>query len=320
MFSIQGWTDDLFEAVESFRMFKYLKRLDPRWPVEVAVADIGHSRAQNKPSQWHRLNAQAWQWMQSNINGSHEQTTTVSSQPTSCANDGDPDRNEAAAQELTATSPERLANGTLTVAITGSKTLTEVSGTDDTDNARTDPITGGIDSALTGGGGPCRQSTDDPSATRFTALSEPLGAARTYVGLGHVVLPYVFTGTAGTIAARVWDVAPNGTTLLMTRGVYRVDAPAYDKPVGSLRLPLYGNHWSLRPGHRIRLDLLEDAAPTFRPNTTPNTFAFSNPQLVLPTRQAGAAALTGAGRSGSPSLDASPDPPRWARSRFSPQL
>ena len=28
VFSIQGWTDDLFEAVESFRMFKYLKRLD----------------------------------------------------------------------------------------------------------------------------------------------------------------------------------------------------------------------------------------------------------------------------------------------------
>ena len=35
VFSIQGWTDDLFEAVESFRMFKYLKRLDPKWPVEV---------------------------------------------------------------------------------------------------------------------------------------------------------------------------------------------------------------------------------------------------------------------------------------------
>ena len=30
VFSIQGWTDDLFEAVESFRMFKYLKRLDPK--------------------------------------------------------------------------------------------------------------------------------------------------------------------------------------------------------------------------------------------------------------------------------------------------
>ena len=52
VFSIQGWTDDLFPAVESFRIFKYLKRLDPSWPVEVALADVGHSRAQNKPETW----------------------------------------------------------------------------------------------------------------------------------------------------------------------------------------------------------------------------------------------------------------------------
>src|SRR5215218_9595273 len=101
VFSIQGWTDDLFEAVESFRMFKYLKRRDPRWPVEVSLADVGHSRAQNKPAQWQRLNDRAWQWMQSQIQGSHEQETTVSSQVTTCANDNEPDQNDQAAEELT---------------------------------------------------------------------------------------------------------------------------------------------------------------------------------------------------------------------------
>src|SRR5215210_61302 len=39
IFSISGWTDDLFEAIESFRMFDYLKALNPRWPVEVSTAD-----------------------------------------------------------------------------------------------------------------------------------------------------------------------------------------------------------------------------------------------------------------------------------------
>ncbi len=295
VFSIQGWTDDLFEAVESFRMFKYLKRLDPRWPVEVAVADIGHSRAQNKPEQWQRLNRQAWQWMQSHINGSHEQETTVSSQPTLCANDGEADRNDTAAEMLTARTPEELANGTLTVAVEGGKTLTNASGADDRDNVRTDPITGGIDSALTGGGGPCRASTNAPSATRFTAFSEPLPAARTYVGLGHVELPYTFTGTAGTVAARVWDVGPDGTTLLVTRGVYRIDAPAYDSLAGTIRLPLYGNHWPLKPGHRLRLDLQEADTPTFRFNNTPNTFNFTDPKLVLPTRQSGDTTVAAAG-------------------------
>jgi hypothetical protein len=47
VFSISGWTDDLFAPVESFREFKQLKQLDPLWPVEIAVADVGHPRAQN---------------------------------------------------------------------------------------------------------------------------------------------------------------------------------------------------------------------------------------------------------------------------------
>ena len=297
VFSIQGWTDDLFEAVESFRMFKYLKRLDPRWPVEVAVADIGHSRAQNRPEQWRRLNQQAWEWMQQNINGSHEQETTVSSQPTLCANDGEPDRNDPAAQELTGRTPEDLANGTLTVDIAGGKPLTNASGADDRDNSRTDPILGGIDSALTGGGGPCRMSENQPSTTRFTAVSEPLPAARTYVGLGYVNIPYTYPlpSTAGTVAARVWDVAPNGDALLMTRGVYRLDAPTYDAPAGTIRLPLYGNHWPLKPGHRIRLDLQEADTPTFRLNNEPNTFTLKDPTLILPTRQSEDMTVTAAG-------------------------
>lgn len=295
VFSIQGWTDDLFEAIESFRMFKYLKRLDPRWPVEVALADVGHSRAQNKPEQWRRLNQQAWQWMQAHINGSHEQETTVSSQPTLCPNDGEPDRNDAAAMELTGRTPEDLASGTLTVDIAGTKTLTNASGADDRDNIATDPITGGNDVALIGGGGPCRESVPNRTSTGFTAISEPLPAARTYVGLGHVVLPYTFTGQTGTVAARVWDVAPSGKTLLMTRGVYRIDAPDYDSPAGTIRLPLYGNHWPLKPGHRIRLDLQEADTPTFRLNNLVNTFNFANPKLVLPIRQSGDTTLAGTG-------------------------
>ncbi len=89
VFSIQGWTDDLFNAVESFRMFKYLKRLDSRWPVEVALADVGHSRAQNKPETWRRLNARAFRWVEEHIDRSREQRTSVSSESTVCG-DGAP--------------------------------------------------------------------------------------------------------------------------------------------------------------------------------------------------------------------------------------
>ena len=114
VFAIQGWTDDLFEAIESFRMFKYLKGLDPRWPVAVGLGDVGHSRAQNKPSTWRSLNNQANQFLNAQISGSHRQQTTVFSEPTQCANNPDPGP-DSATQQLTATTPEGLSNGSLNV-------------------------------------------------------------------------------------------------------------------------------------------------------------------------------------------------------------
>lgn len=292
VFSIQGWTDDLFPALESFRMFKYLKRLDPRWPVAVEVADVGHSRAQNKPETWRRLNAQAFQFLQSNINGSHEQQTTVASQATTCANDGEPDHNDASAQRLTSTTPEGLARGRLTVGYP-SGALTTASGVGDPNGPTTDPAFGGVfDSVLFGNGNGCRSSTT-PAVTAYTAVSTPLKRATTYIGLGSVNLPYTFAGPTGTVNARVWDVGPDGTTLLMSRGTYRLTVPGYDTPTGNLRLPLFGNHWTLKPGHKIRLDLAEVDQPTFRPSNVGGAFAFPHATLELPTRESGEVGLSG---------------------------
>ena len=115
------------------------------------------------------------------------------------------------------------------------------------------------------------------------------------MGLGKVEVPYALAGPTATLHARVWDVAPDGETL-MTRGTYRIDTPAAgdaDAATGTLELPLYGNHWALEKGHRLRLDLQEADAPTFRPTNVPNTLTFQPPELTLPTRQGGAVTLTG---------------------------
>src|SRR2546423_3867087 len=89
IFSISGWTDDLFPPVEAFRQFKYLKSLDRLWPVEVAVADVGHPRAQNPAFEWHPLNDRAWGFLKEQIHGSHRQQTTVLTMPTICPPAGD---------------------------------------------------------------------------------------------------------------------------------------------------------------------------------------------------------------------------------------
>jgi predicted acyl esterase len=111
-----------------------------------------------------------------------------------------------------------------------------------------------------------------------------------------VTAPYTLAGPGATLHARVWDVAPDGTALLMTRGTYRFDtlaAAGADAPAGTVRVPLYGNHWPIAGGHRIRLDLQEVDAPTFRPTNIPNQLTVQPPALTLPTRQSGTVALTG---------------------------
>jgi dienelactone hydrolase len=285
VFAIQGWTDDLFPAVEATRQFKQLKALDPRWPVEIAIADVGHSRAQNKPEVWHHLNNQANQWLESNIGGSTDQQTNVSSLPSTCPNDPGGDTEIRA---ISATTPEGLSGGTLRVEYARGGQLANPLGVLDPNGPATDPVVGDIISA----GEPCR-SSDAPAAGGYTAVSVPLRDNTTYVGLGEATVPYTLQGaTTATVHARVWDVGED-RTLLVTRGTYRIDVPAYDTPAGTLRLPLFGNHWKLRRGHRVRLDLTQVDNATFRASNLPSSMTFGPPRLTLPTRESGDRTIPG---------------------------
>ena len=269
IFSVSGWTDDLFPPVESFRQFKYLKSLDPLWPVELAVADIGHPRAQNPEWEWHRINSQAWDFLREQIRGSHRERTDVSSLPTSCP------AAAADAQEVRAATPEGLAHGVLRIDYNQPGALANrkpppfpAPDPADPDNLQTDPAFGAALLHLPN----CRQSAAPTAAppARYTAYSPPLEATRTYVGLGYVRLAYTLAGaTTATLNARVWDVAPDGRALLVTRGTYRIDWPGYNPlPNGTIDLPLFGNHWTLPAGHRVRLDLTQVDYPTFLPSNS----------------------------------------------------
>ena len=300
IFTMQGWTDDLFPVVEATRQFKDLKRRDPRWPVSIELADIGHPRAQNKLETWRRLNARAFQWLQSNITGpDREQTTIVSSEPTLCPNDGEPDRNDPAAQRLTATTPEGLANGALRVNYRRGDVLTYIGGTGDPDGPNTDAIVTAVDRTTPGA---CRMSETQQFPGRYTAVSEPLTQPRTLVGIPEVRVPYTLLGgNTATLNARLWDIAPNGNTTIVTRGTYRISVaprPGFDTQSGVVRMALYGNHWPLRRGHSLRLDLAQVDEPTYRRSNVPTAIRFDGPTLEYPTREAGTETVGGDSREG----------------------
>ena len=261
IFAVQGWTDDLFPADEALRQYRYLKALDPRWPVEVALADVGHPRAWNKAGTWRWLNTRANRFLRKHIRRSHEQHTGISTEQTTCAS--------APGPRL-----RGLATSTLDVPFSSGGTLTWLSGSGDPDGLETDPIAGYIR-------GPerCRVSVAPQWPGRYTALSAPLAGAATYLGVGKVRLPYTLAGQTATLHARIWDVAPSGEATFVDRGTYRLFLPA-----GTLELPLFGNHWRFDAGHRIRLDLVQVDEPFLRRSNVPSTIQFAAPALTLPIR------------------------------------
>ena len=273
VFSIQGWTDDLFPAVESTREFLALKALDPRWPVSLAFADVGHPRAQNKAATWQWLNTQANAFLNANLDRAREGGSTVTSEATTC--DG------STGARVSAADPRALATRTASFRLPGGS-LPPGSGSGDPDGAATDPVAGSL-----GGNRPetCRVSQAATWPGRYTALTEPLAARLDTVGPGELRIPYTLApAVAAAVVARVWDVAPDGVARLVTRGAARLDPPAYDGPSGELRLALFGNHWRVPAGHRLRVDLAQVDELTFRRATLPATITFSRAELLLPAR------------------------------------
>lgn len=288
VFSVSGWTDDLFPPVESFRMYNYLKSLDPLWPVAVAVGDVGHARAQNPPDVWRAINAQAWTFLQNNIGGGHPQQGSVTSYPTVCGGSA------TVADRISAPTPAGLARGSLTVAYDGTAVLAPTAGASDPNGPATDAVVGGY---LAPSGDTCRTAAGPlVPGDGYSAVSAPLTDPQTFVGIGYARAGYTALPTLPTavLAARVWDVRPDGSAVLVSRGVYRFDFNGYDAPTGTVRVPLYGNHWVFAAGDRIRLDLVQVDQPTYRaPNpTVTSTLELTGTRLVLPVRESGDRAIS----------------------------
>jgi hypothetical protein len=95
---------------------------------------------------------------------------------------------------------------------------------------------------------------------------------------------------ASTLATRVqldvrmYDVAPDGSRQLITRGTYTADNGA--SPIGEvdLTIPTYGNLWRLAADHTIRIELTNLDTPYITPSRVPSSTTVSNVTLDIPIR------------------------------------
>jgi predicted acyl esterase len=101
------------------------------------------------------------------------------------------------------------------------------------------------------------------------------------MGSPTVVADINSVGPTSQVAARLLDVAPDGTETLVARALYRPDVNSGPTPTRQV-FQLHPDGWKFAPGHVAKLELLPNDAPYGRVSNGQLPVTVSNLQLRLP--------------------------------------
>ena len=239
MLMSSGFTDDLFPADETIRFYNRTRVQHPSAPVSLFFGDFGHQRSANKTDVSAALLARENAWLDFYVKGAGSAPTqgvttyTLTCPGTSGTPSGGP---------FTASNWATIAPGELRYSEAVAKTIAASAG-DPTVAATFDPVVAGGQPCLT------NPAVDEPGAVTYSlpATTEPT----TLMGATSVIADINSGTTNNSIAARLFDVLPNGTERLVARGLWR---PAQ----GSLRqvFQLHPNGYTFAAGSVPRVQLL----------------------------------------------------------------
>jgi X-Pro dipeptidyl-peptidase (S15 family)/X-Pro dipeptidyl-peptidase C-terminal non-catalytic domain len=265
LFIGSGFTDDLFPVDEALRFADRTRRQHPRTPVSLMFGDFGHQRAANKPADRKRLLDAIRAWMDHWLRGTGTRPFTgVLATTQTCP------RTAPSGGPFTASTFAGLARGAVRFASTTPETIASTGG-DPQVAAAIDPVTGGGDACAT---------TKADAAPGTAVYKLPASKGFTLLGAPAVRATIAVSGTAAQIAARLWDVAPDGSSqTLVARGTYRPDGGA------TAVFQLHANGWRFAPGHVPRLELLGADAPYTRVSNGVFQTDVKSLELTLPTRE-----------------------------------
>jgi hypothetical protein len=262
-----GWTDDLFPTSESLRVYNALRAANPGAPVSLQLADLGHARGSNKANADHALNDQGAAFFDAYLRGAGSPPApgSVTAFTQTCPKDA------PAGGPFTAASWSELHPGAVIFGGNPAQTVSSGGGNPETAQAY-DPISGGGDA--------CRASAKE-TASGAAYYDAPVAAGYTLLGRPTISATIATSGAGGQLAARLWDVAPDGSQVLVTRGVYRL----LDDQKGPVTFQLNGNGYRFAAGHTPRLELLGRDAPYYRASNGSFSVAVSKLQVVLPVAE-----------------------------------
>jgi hypothetical protein len=261
-----GWTDDLFTVAEALRVRNELRARHPRAPIALWLGDFGHQRGANKPADIERRQERILGWLDYYVRGvgrrPFQGIEALTHTCPSSAPSGGP---------FTADSWAGLHPGEVRLEAAEEKTLVSGAGS---------PMVGGPVDPVVAGNNPCgTTSAADQAGTATYRLPAAAGDGYTLLGSPTVIARFAAAGAYAQVAARLWDVAPDGTQTLVARGVYR--------PRGKDRevFQLSPGAWRFAAGHVAKLELLGGDAPFLRPSNGAFSVAVSRLELRLPVHE-----------------------------------
>lgn len=265
----QGWTDPIFPAIESVRMYRRLRQVSPSYPISLYLGDFEHLSALVKIPDLRYYHGLANLMLDRYLKGSRR---AVRFDVRSAISNCDAKRFGPIVQARTWDS---LHPASWTVDLPGSQSTT--SSTTDARGQEVDPVT----RSLTKGRG-CL-TTRQPVAAGVATWTVPVARAFTLLGMPRLSLRFSTVAPDIELNSRLWDIASDGTETLVTRGAYRAVSP---KPLGdSADYELFGNAWRFATGHRLRLEITQSDATYLRADNFGSSAAVSSVRLVLPGRR-----------------------------------
>ena len=261
-----GWTDDLFPVDEALRYYNRTRAVYPKAFVGLEFLDYGHSRGQNKPADIAVLKARQQKFFDYFLKGQGtspfggvQVLTQTCGKP---AGDG-----PFQARDWASIHPGEVRLSSLPQQLVAS-------GGDPQAGATFDPIAGG---------GACATVPDqDVPGTAVYRLPTVMGDGYTLLGAATITADVQSLSPSDQIAARLLDVAPDGTETLVARGLYRPDSSS---DATRQAFQLHPGGWHFAAGHRPKLELLASDAPYSRPSQGATPIAVSNLDLRLPVHE-----------------------------------
>ena len=302
VFSAGTFTDPLFTPIEHRRMVERLKReAGGEYPVQEYYGDYQHF-TQNKPEEWGdlcgddrhvcrpdeqdvvrlgvttRLNRFLDHYARPQANPAErrpEFDVTASLQICPANADQVVPADEPGLR-FTAPSFDALAPDRLEIELTGERTTTNI--------ARPNPHALAADPVANqvANGRRCPVATEGAGPGVAVYDSEPLERDATLIGRTRVMVPHTGSGSGIMLAARLYDLFPDGSAVMVDRGLRTGVAPEE-----TTVFQLHGNGWRFARGHRIRIELAQDDEPFLHASNQPSSLTLRGTTLELPVREAG---------------------------------